>query len=68
MMREHAMIEPDEPRKKPAKHEIGSDVSALSVDELTERVAMLTAEIGRLEAAINAKKASRAAADLFFKA
>lgn len=61
------MMEPDEPRKKPTSHEIGSDLTAMSVDELTERIALLAAEIARLEAAITAKKASRAAADMFFK-
>lgn len=54
------------PRKK-TTHEIGQILDALSVDELDERVALLRAEIARLEAAKAAKQASRAAADLFFK-
>ena len=41
----------DEPTKKPARvHEIGQDLSLLSVGELTERIGQLRAEIARLEA------------------
>ena len=58
----------DEPRKKTAQHEIGQDLSALSLHELAERIAMLQAEILRLEAAKAAKSASMAAANAFFKA
>ncbi len=61
------MFETEEPRKKPASHEIGCDLSALSVDELRERIALLQAEIQRLDAAVAAKTASKAAAALFFK-
>lgn len=56
-----------EPRPSPRSHEIGQDLSLLSVDELEERVTMLRAEIARLEEARTAKLASRAAADAFFK-
>lgn len=48
-------------------HEIGQPLDTLSVDELTERVGLLRAEIARLEAARLAKEASRAQADAFFK-
>jgi uncharacterized small protein (DUF1192 family) len=54
------------PRRKLA-HEIGQDLSMLSVEELTERIGLLRAEIARLEAAVTAKQASRSAADQFFK-
>lgn len=54
------------PRRKLA-HEIGQDLSMLSVEELTERIGLLRAEIARLEAAVTAKQASRNAADKFFK-
>jgi len=54
------------PRRKLA-HEIGQDLSMLSVEELTERIGLLRAEIARLEAAVTAKQASRNAADQFFK-
>lgn len=56
----------DRPRKK-ITHEIGQDLSLLSVEELTERVALLKAEIARLEEAAGKKRASRDAADNFFK-
>ena len=56
----------DRPKKKIA-HEIGQDLTLMSVGELTERVAILKEEIARLEANINSKQASKSAADLFFK-
>ena len=57
----------DEPRKKPAGHEIGMDVSALSVEELQERIGMLRAEIARLEQNIEANSGHIAAAASLFK-
>lgn len=57
----------NKPRKKIA-HEIGQDLSLLSVDELGERIALLTAEIERLRSAEVKKRASKDAADRFFKA
>jgi len=54
------------PKKKPV-HEIGQDLSLLSVEELAERIAALRAEIARLEASMAAKRASRTSADQFFK-
>ena len=56
----------DEPVKPRRVHEIGQDLSLLSVDELDERIAALQAEIARLEAARHAKESSRRAADAFF--
>ncbi|HSI39483.1 MAG TPA: DUF1192 family protein [Xanthobacteraceae bacterium] len=47
--------------------EIGGDISALSETEIEERMERLDAEIARLRAVLAAKKASRAAADAFFK-
>lgn len=61
-----AADEEERPRKK-ITHEIGQDLALLSVGELAERVALLRAEIERLEAASAAKQASRSAADKFFK-
>jgi uncharacterized small protein (DUF1192 family) len=58
--------EEDRPKKKLA-HEIGQDLALLSVEELRERIALLQAEIGRLEAAVSSKQASRSTADQFFK-
>jgi uncharacterized small protein (DUF1192 family) len=54
-------------KKKKTVHEIGQDLALLSVDELAERIGLLKDEIGRLEEAINAKRASRDAASAFFK-
>lgn len=55
------------PKKKPAAHEIGSDLSVLSETEIEERVALLEAEIERLKATLAGKRASRVAAENFFK-
>jgi uncharacterized small protein (DUF1192 family) len=53
--------------KKKTVHEIGQDLGLLSIGELTERIALLKEEIGRLEAAKASKSATRTAADQFFK-
>ena len=55
------------PRPAPGRHEIGQKLDLLSVHELDERIETLKAEIERLRAARDAKAASRAAADAFFK-
>jgi uncharacterized small protein (DUF1192 family) len=57
----------DEPRRKAAPHEIGQDLSTLSIEELTERIALLHGEIERLETAKARKAASMNAADAFFR-
>jgi uncharacterized small protein (DUF1192 family) len=59
--------EDDDRSVKAPKHEVGQDIALLSVFELHERVALLKAEIARLEAAANAKDAARNAAAAFFK-
>jgi uncharacterized small protein (DUF1192 family) len=56
----------DKPRKK-VSHEIGQDLSLLSVEELTERIALMNSEIERLQAAMTKKRASKDAANSFFK-
>ena len=56
----------DRPKKKLA-HEIGQDLTLLSVAELTERIGLLKGEIARLEAETVKKRASQTAADAFFK-
>lgn len=58
--------EDDRPKKK-ITHEIGQDLSLLSVEELAERVRLLHEEIKRLEADMTRKRATRSAADQFFK-
>lgn len=57
----------DPPMEKPAPHRLGEDLSALSIDELKDRVSLLEAEIIRLRTAIDNKTASRHAASSFFK-
>lgn len=57
----------DEPRKKPRPHEIGQDLSLLSVGELTERIALLRDEIARLEAEAAAKGTTKSAAEALFR-
>ncbi|HXW25450.1 MAG TPA: DUF1192 domain-containing protein [Xanthobacteraceae bacterium] len=60
-------MDEDLPPKKKTAHEIGQDLSLLSIAELAERVALLKEEIARLEAAMASKSATRTAADQFFK-
>ena len=45
-----AIEDDDKPRKK-ITHEIGQDLSLLSVEELTERIALMNSEIERLQQA-----------------
>jgi uncharacterized small protein (DUF1192 family) len=61
-----AIDEDDKPKKKIA-HEIGQELTLLSVEELRARMQLLQDEISRLEADIKQKQASRSAADQFFK-
>jgi uncharacterized small protein (DUF1192 family) len=60
-------IDPDELPKKKITHEMGQDLSLLSLGELSERVGVLKEEIARLEAEMARKRASKSAADIFFK-
>lgn len=57
----------DDSPKKNAVHEIGQDLSALSLEEIDARIALLKAEIERLTEARAGKSASRLAADAFFR-
>jgi len=61
------LIDDDDRPKKKLVHEIGQDLTLLSVSELTERVGLLKDEIARLEAEMAKKRASQTAADAFFK-
>jgi uncharacterized small protein (DUF1192 family) len=61
-----AIDEDDRPKKK-ISHEIGQDISLLSVAELNDRIALMKNEIARLEADIKKKNSSRNVADQFFK-
>lgn len=57
----------DEPAKPPRRHEIGQDLSLLSVDELRQRIGDLQAEIARLETELAAKGTTKAAAEALFR-
>ncbi|HEU5018518.1 MAG TPA: DUF1192 domain-containing protein [Pseudolabrys sp.] len=61
------VFEDDDQPKRKVSHEIGQDLTLLSVEELAARVQLLRDEINRLEADLVAKQASRSAADQFFK-
>jgi uncharacterized small protein (DUF1192 family) len=61
-----AIDEDDRPKKK-ITHEIGQDLTLLSVKELQERIALMKEEIARLDADIARKEASRNVADRVFK-
>jgi uncharacterized small protein (DUF1192 family) len=61
-----SLFDDDRPLKKIA-HEIGSDLSLLSVDELAARIDLLRAEIERLESEKTKKGASRSAAENLFR-
>ncbi len=57
----------DEPKKKARPHEIGQDLSLLSVGDLTERIGILREEIARLEAELQAKGSTKSAAEALFR-
>jgi uncharacterized small protein (DUF1192 family) len=61
-----SLFDEDKPVRK-LSHEIGSDISLLSVDELKARIAILQAEIARLDVEIAAKSSSRNVAESLFK-
>ncbi|WPE21176.1 DUF1192 domain-containing protein [Shinella zoogloeoides] len=61
-----SLFDDDRPARKTA-HEIGSDLSLLSVDELSARIDLLRAEIERLESEKAKKGASRSAAEGLFR-
>jgi uncharacterized small protein (DUF1192 family) len=54
------------PRKKTV-HDIGQDLSSLAIAEIDERIALLQAEITRLDEAKTRKLRTQAAADALFK-
>ncbi|MEP9352490.1 DUF1192 family protein [Xanthobacter sp. KR7-65] len=57
----------EEPLPKPRDPLVAQDISRLSEDEIAHRIDQLKAEIARLETALEAKRASRAAAAAAFK-
>lgn len=61
-----SVFDEERPVKKTV-HDIGCDLSLLSADELGARINLLKEEISRLEREVNAKTASRSAAESLFK-
>ena len=61
------IFDEDAPKKPSSAHVIGQDLSLLSVEELTERIALMNSEIERLQQAAAKKRASKDAANSFFK-
>ncbi|UXT59527.1 DUF1192 domain-containing protein [Agrobacterium fabrum] len=61
-----SLFDDDRPQK-PRGHEIGSDLSLLSVGELSDRIELLQAEIVRLEDEKKRKSAGRQAAENLFR-
>ena len=61
-----AISDDDRPRKKPSPQP-GESLYDLSVEELRERIDLYRAEIDRLTREVDAKEASRKAADSFFR-
>ncbi len=57
----------EEAPRKIRVHEIGQDLSLLSVGELSERIGQLRHEILRLEAELAAKGATKTAAEALFR-
>jgi uncharacterized small protein (DUF1192 family) len=57
----------EEPLKRARAHEIGQDLSLLSVEELQTRIGVLTEEITRIEQELSQKGATKAAADALFR-
>jgi uncharacterized small protein (DUF1192 family) len=62
-------IDPEEllPRKKAPEIVLGEDLSAMSEFELNTRIAALEREIARCREAIDARRATKSAADSFFR-
>ena len=61
-----AIEDDDKPRKK-ITHEIGQDLSLLSVEELTERIALMTSEIERLQAGHDEEARVKGCGEQFFQ-
>ncbi|HZH53710.1 MAG TPA: DUF1192 domain-containing protein [Microvirga sp.] len=57
----------EEPAANVPGHQIGQDLSLMSIDEIDERIAQLEREILRLKEVRARKESSRAAASAFFK-
>jgi uncharacterized small protein (DUF1192 family) len=60
-------MDPEELPKKKPDIVIGEPLDAVSIAELEARIETLQAEIARIGTAIAAKRASKSAADAFFR-
>lgn len=61
------MNDDDQTRKLSASFKIGADLQEISADEIAATIALLKAEILRLEAALVAKAAGRSSAEALFR-
>jgi uncharacterized small protein (DUF1192 family) len=61
------MFGEEAPPRKKITHEVGQDLSPLSLAEIEERIAQLQDEVLRLEAARATKVKTQTAADALFK-
>ena len=61
-----AIEDDDKPRKK-ITHEIGQDLSLLSVEELTERIALMNSEIERLQQAVTQEARVKGCGEQYFQ-
>ncbi len=59
-------IDNDKP-KRPTSHDVGSDLSSLSIEELEQRIVLLKDEMARLETEKQKKAVDRRAADSLFR-
>ena len=57
----------DDVRQSETQFQIGDDLYGISVDELNTRIAVLKAEVTRIERELSKKSADLSAADLLFK-
>ncbi|MBB6011035.1 uncharacterized small protein (DUF1192 family) [Aquamicrobium lusatiense] len=57
----------DEPARKNTPHEIGQDLSRLSIDDLRARIDMLRGEITRVETELHSRGSTRSAAEALFR-
>ena len=56
-----------EEKPRPKGHEMGVVLDAMSIEELEARIALLEAEIDRLQQAISERQKQRNAAEALFK-
>jgi uncharacterized small protein (DUF1192 family) len=57
----------EDPPRKPSGIVIGENLDLLSVSELEQRIEALQTEMERVKAMLQSKRASKSAADAFFR-